>query len=74
MGGGRSFFGAVASQIIFDRLRSTGNMEIASKNIAKNAMKKISNIAAETRIASTMMGICAPVNMSNDYLYFEYTR
>ncbi len=60
LGGGRSFLGAVASQIIFDKLRSTGNKVIANKNTARNAVAKTRSMAAETRIASKMMGIRDP--------------
>ena len=74
MEGGGSFFGAVASHIIFDKLRSIGNIVIANKNIARNARAKIRSIAAETRIASIITGIRAPVKISNGYLSLKYTR
>jgi len=69
--GGGSFFGAVASQIIFDRLRSIGNMVIANKNRARNAMAKMRSIPAETRIASIIMGIHAPVYKGNSNSLME---
>ena len=56
-GAGRGRLGAVLSQMIFDRLRSTGAMVMASRKMAKNAMPKISSITAEMMIASKMTGI-----------------
>ena len=52
--------GVVASQIILDRLRSTGIMLIASKNKATNARANINSMPAETRIASRITGIKTP--------------
>lgn len=68
MAGGGSRLGVVASQIIFDRLRSMGDMVIASRKMARNATAKMRSIAADTRIASIIMGIRAPDKISNGYL------
>lgn len=59
-GAGAGLFGIVASQIIFDRLRSIGDIVIASRNTARNPRAKIRSIPAETRIASKKTGITAP--------------
>ena len=60
-GWGSGRLGAVASQMIFDRLRSTGAMVIAIRKIAINARANISSMPNEMRIASKMTGITASI-------------
>jgi len=57
---GAGLFGVVASQIILDRLRSIGDMVIASRKIARNATPKMMSIPTDTSIASRKTGINAP--------------
>jgi hypothetical protein len=59
-GVGTRLFGVVASQIIFDKLRSIGIMLIASRNKAKNARANMKSMPAEMRIASRITGITTP--------------
>jgi hypothetical protein len=66
-GGGKDRFGVVASQIIFDRLRSIGDMVIAKRNKATNASANMRSIPAETRIASRITGMTAPAKKCNAF-------
>jgi len=60
-GVGTRLLGVVASQIIFDKPRSIGAMVIANRYMIRNASANIMSIPAETRIASRMTGITAPL-------------
>ena len=60
-GAGNGRFGVVLSQMIFDRLRSTGAITTARRKMAKNAMPNMSNMTIEMMIASKMTGMAASI-------------
>lgn len=51
--------GVVLSQIILDRLFSTGDITSASRKIRKKAMVNMSNMPKDTTIASNITGMTA---------------
>ena len=63
--------GFAASQIIFDKLLSIGDMVIAIKYIARNARPNIRSIPAETIIASRMTGISPSTKTVTSHVAFE---
>ena len=69
-GAGSGLFGVVASQIILDNPRSIGDMAIANRYSARNAIANMNSIPAETRIASRMTDINAPIEsvISSNYI------
>lgn len=70
-GGGNGRLGVVLSQIILDRLFSTGDITSASRNIRKKAMENMSNMPNETTIASNITGMTASLEFHQSLILLD---